>query len=121
MSDRNALTIAGGTLIVAPRGMDRVWGFRRQIVVPLASIRDVQVERNPHRVPSGWRGPGLDAGKKCGTFHPAGERHYWNFSGRGEVLMVAIRGGKPFNRLYLSVADAEAARKMIAAEAKLAT
>lgn len=119
MSDRNALAIVDGALIVVPRGLDRLWGFRRRIVVPLASIADVQVERQPHRVPSGWRGPGLDAGKKGGTFHPEGERHYWNFSGRGEVLMVEIRGGRPFHRLYLSVADAEAARKMLAAETEL--
>ena len=62
----------------------------------------------------GWRGPGLDiGGKYCGTFHPNGERHYWNFSNTSEALMVEIQGGQPFDRLYLSVADAEAARQMI--------
>lgn len=114
MSDRNELRIEDGALIVTPRGMDKVWGFRKQVVVPLAVISDVAVERNPRRVPSGLRGPGLEAfGKKAGTFHPRGEQHYWNFSGRGEVLMIDIRGRKPFDRLYLSVADAEASRLLI--------
>ncbi|MBL3686020.1 hypothetical protein D3248_03495 [Leucobacter zeae] len=109
MSDRNALRIADGALIVSPRGMDRVWGFRSRIVVPLPSIAGVRVERHPSRLPTGWRGPGLDAfGKLSGTFHPRGERHYWNYSGRGDALVVDVSGGDPFDRLLLSVADAEA-------------
>ena len=121
MSDRNTLSVVEGSLVVIPRGMDKVWGFKKRIVVPLTAIADVQIERSPHRVRSGWRGPGLDAfGKKSGSFHPGSETHYWNFSGRGEVLMVEIVGGRPFHRLYLSVADAEASRAMISEALHLA-
>lgn len=114
VTGRNDLGIDGDSLVVVPRGMDKLWGFRRRVVVPLARITDVAVERNPHRVPMGWRGPGLDAmGKLVGTFHPEKQRHDWNFSGRGNVLTVGIAGGEPFDRLYLSVDDAEAARVLI--------
>lgn len=122
VTDRNALSIVDGALVVVPRGLDRVWGLRKRIVVPLGRITAVEVERRPHYVPMGWRGPGLDAfGKLTGTFHPNGERHYWNFSGSGVVLMVAIEGGAPFDRLYLSVADAEASCGMIQAALRLAS
>lgn len=114
MSNRNALSIIDGALVVVPRGMDRVWGFRRRIVVPLARIVNVEVEHRPHRVPTGWRGPGLDVFvKKSGTFHPRGKRHYWNISGTDAALRVDIANGTPFDRLYLSVAEPEAACRMV--------
>ncbi|WP_440311909.1 hypothetical protein [Leucobacter chromiireducens] len=109
MGNRNAVTIEDGVLVVIPRGIDKVWGFRRRIEVPLTRITEVAVEPAPLRVPTGWRGPGLDVGGKLsGTFHPKGERHYWNYSWGGPALTVAIAGGDPFDRLYLSVGDAEA-------------
>ncbi|KIP51825.1 hypothetical protein [Leucobacter komagatae] len=120
MSARNRLEINPEALVVVPRGLDKVWGFRRRVVVPLAHITDVAIEHRPHYVAKGWRGPGLDGfGKLVGTFHPNKERHYWNFSGSGSVLTVGIAGGDPFHRLYLSVEDAEASLALIS-EALLA-
>ncbi len=114
MASRNDVDIIGDELVIVPRGLDKFWGFRRRIVVRLADIAGVEVEEHPHRVATGWRGPGLDTGTKLsGTFHPPGERTYWNVSGPGAALVVHIRGGSPFDRLYLSVANAEAARSMI--------
>ncbi|KAM9862977.1 hypothetical protein ACI1US_01115 [Leucobacter sp. BZR 635] len=114
MSDRNTVSIEDDALVVTPRGLDKIWGFRRRITVLLSAISGVEIEHRPHYVPMGWRGPGLDGfGKLVGTFHPSGERHYWNFSGKGSVLMVDIDGGKPFDRLYLSVADVEDACRMV--------
>lgn len=107
--------------MVSPRGMDKVWGFRRQIVVPLRNIDRVEVEQNPHQVRRGYRAPGLDVyWKRSGTFHPDGERHYWNQSGNGPLLVIVIAGGLPFDRLYLSVADPEAAREMLMEKVSLA-
>lgn len=115
MVNRNDLTIVGDELVVVPKGLDKLWGFRTRIVVALEDIAAVEVEQRPLRVATGWRGPGLDAGvKRSGSFHPAGELTYWNVSGLGPALLVQVRGGAPFDRLYLSVADAEAARTLIA-------
>lgn len=114
MSDRNTLSVVEGALVVVPRGLDRIWGFRRRVVVPLERITNVEIERRPLQLSPGWRGPGLDVGiKKSGTFHPRGQRHYWNVSGRGPALRVDIAGGKPFDRLYLSVADVELACRTV--------
>ncbi|RLP72296.1 hypothetical protein D9V32_15475 [Mycetocola tolaasinivorans] len=38
-----------------PRGLDRLWGFRRRIDVPLASIVEVRTESHPRRVKRGLR------------------------------------------------------------------
>ena len=93
MAARNTLTVDGGMLTVTPRGMDRVWGFRKQVQAPLGRITNVSIEHDPHRVPTGVRAPGLDfMGKLCGTFHV---------------------NGQPFRRLYLSVADAEEAQRTL--------
>lgn len=121
MTDRNTLSIVDEALVVIPRGMDRVWGFQKRIDVPLASIVDIQVEPTPLKVHTGLRYPGLDAyWKRSGTFHPKGERHYWNYSAPGDALMIKIAGGKPFHRLYLSVTNAEASRQMLTEAVKFA-
>lgn len=100
MSDRTLLEISSDTLTVKPRGLDRLWCCRRAVVVPLESITAARVERNPLRIPIGWRGPGLDfIGKLCGTFHLNGERHFWNYSGRGEALGITVRGDQRFQKL----------------------
>ncbi|MBO1741269.1 hypothetical protein [Leifsonia sp. TF02-11] len=112
MSDRNDLQVTADSLIVRPRGWDRLWCCRREVVVPLRSITSVSVERTPSRIPTGWRGPGLDfMGRLSGTFHPNGERHFWNYSGSGEALGIAIAEGQHFQQLYLSVHDAEQTKR----------
>lgn len=114
MTARNTLTVEDGILTVTPRGMDRVWGFRSRVQVPLGSITNVSIERDPHRVPTGLRAPGLDfMGKLCGTFHVNGERRFWNYSGTGEALEIELAEGQHFRRLYLSVADAEDAQRTL--------
>jgi hypothetical protein len=114
MSDRNILRIENGALTIIPRGLDRLWCVRSHVVVPLASITAVGIEPDPHRIPLGWRGPGLDfMGKLCGTFHPNGERHFWNYSGSGEALRVELGDGQHFRQMYLSVESAENSRRLL--------
>lgn len=109
MADRNALEISANTLIISPRGLDRIWGVRKRIEIPLTSIANVSVESNAHRIPTGWRGPGLGLPwKLSGTFHPNRERHYWNFSsafGSPEVLSIRLDGTQHFHQIHLSVSD----------------
>ena len=115
MGARNTLAIDRNDLTVIPRGLDRLWGFRRRIVIPLSSIVKVHVEERPHHVPRRWRGPGLDTGwKLSGTSHPHGERHYWNFSGTGPALNIKLDGSGHFSQLYLSVGDAAQTREWLA-------
>lgn len=120
VSTRNSLEIVDGSLVITPRGLDRLWGLRKQLTVPLAQITDVQVEYGPGSVKTGWRYPGLQTlNKLSGTFHPGNQQHYWNYAGPGEALMIEVGGGYPFQRLYLSVADAEGACRMLREAAAL--
>jgi hypothetical protein len=114
MTARNSLTIESANLIVVPKGLDKVWGFRKKLTVPLPRITDVSVESAPNQVAAGWRGPGLDIfGKRAGTFHTKGERHYWNYSGTGPALSIRLDEAEHFRQLYLSVDDPAALRQLI--------
>ncbi|MGV2902063.1 hypothetical protein ACNPM4_10295 [Microbacterium sp. AGC62] len=114
MSGRTTVMIRDHDVVVTPRGFDRIWCVRRRVVFPIGSIRDVRVEDAPYRVPTGWRGPGLDfAAKLCGTFHPNGERHFWNYSGKGDALEIVLDKGQHFQKLYLSVENADVMRDQL--------
>jgi hypothetical protein len=114
MPARNSLRIESANLIVVPKGLDKLWGFRKKLTVPLSSITTVSVESAPYQVATGWRGPGLEIfGKLVGTFHPKGERHYWNYSGTGPALSIRLDEAEHFCQLYLSVDDAAVLRQMI--------
>lgn len=116
MANRNTLRIESGDLVIQPRGLDRIWGFRKEVALPLASIASVSVEKRPHKVRRGLRYPGTDAyWKISGTFHPNGERHYWNYAGTKEALTIRLDGSQHFNQLYLSVPDALEAQQSIEA------
>lgn len=62
MTARNDLELAGPHLIVTPRGLDKVWGFRRRLIFPLERVESVGIEPRPNRVAAGIRAPGLDIG-----------------------------------------------------------
>lgn len=114
MASRNDLRVDEDTLVILPRGLDRIWGFRKEIAVPLTSITSASVEAAPHKVRRGLRYPGTDAyWKISGTFHPGGERHYWNYAGTKEALTIRLDGTQHFHQLYLSVQDAVSAQRMI--------
>lgn len=104
----NTITITGTRLVVRPRGLDRVWGFRRKIDVLLAHVRGATVDPEARREARGLRGPGLSFfGKYVGTFHRNGERTYWNVSGRGTAIVIELVD-EHFARLIVSVEDAAA-------------
>lgn len=73
----NTVAICGGELIVKPRGLDKLWGFRRELRVPLAHVQgataDASVAQNPPRL----RLLGLSLpGKHVGTFFRDGQHSY---------------------------------------------
>ena len=55
----NTVSIVGDLLVVRPRGLDRLWAFRRQLSVPLAHVRGATVDPEARREVRGLRGPGL--------------------------------------------------------------
>lgn len=102
----NAVSIVGARLVVRPRGLDRVWGFRRKIDVPLTHVRGATVDPEANREARGLRGPGLAFfGKHVGTFRRDSERTFWNVSTRGTAIVIELID-EHFARLILSVEDA---------------
>lgn len=114
MANRTTIKISGDDVLVLPKGMDRVWSCRKRVTFPVRSVRGVRIERSPFSVATGWRGPGLDfMGKMCGTFHPNGQRHFWNYGGSGDALEITLDDGQEFQKLYLSVSDPVAIRDQL--------
>jgi hypothetical protein len=107
---RNTLTLDSGRLVVEPVGLDKLWGFRRRIEVPLAQVRGATYDPGAAHAAKGLRAPGLALpGRKwVGTFRTDGDRCYWNVVAGGQTIVVSLRDGSPFDRLYLTVDDARA-------------
>lgn len=87
----NTVAICGGELIVKPRGLDKLWGFRRELRVPLAHVQgataDASVAQNPPRL----RLLGLSLpGKHVGTFFRDGQHSYWNISNRKNNVVIDL-------------------------------
>lgn len=101
----NDLDVRDGTLAIRPRGWSRLWCFESDVRVRLSDIVEVSVDHAPWRVKRGTRGPGIEFFRmRAGTFHPDGEQHFWNYSGRGSALVIGVARGKGyahrFQRLY---------------------
>jgi hypothetical protein len=95
-----------GRLVVAPRGLNKLWGLVRRIDVPLANVRGATHDPGAAEDDKGLRAPGLamPGHKWTGTWRKAGARHYWNVTGGADAVVVELRGER-FQRLYLSVDD----------------
>lgn len=114
-ADRNTLDLRAELLTVRPRGLDKLWCFRREIRVPTAEISSVRVAPKS-AIPRGLRTLGTDLGVKiCGTFQSRGASNFWNYRGPGPVLVIELAPTQPFRHLYLSVAAPERVAEMLSA------
>ena len=104
---RNKVEIQDGELVVTPRGLDKMWSFKREIRVPLALVRGATFDPGAVTEPKGFRSPGLNTlGKKVSaTYRKDGERHYWNVTGASDVLVIELDPTFEYSRLILSVDD----------------
>jgi hypothetical protein len=105
---QNTITLAGGRLVVEPVGINKLWGLRRRIEVPLAQVRGATYDPGATHAGKGMRAPGLAwPGRKwVGTFYQDGDKCYWNVRASGQTIVVELAEGAPFARLYLTVDDA---------------
>lgn len=101
----NTVTIEDGDLVIEPRGLDKLWGLRSRIVVPLAHVRGATVDDGVADEPKGMRAPGLGMPHKwVGTFHRDGERTFWNVDHPRANVVIQFCD-EDFDRAVLTVAD----------------
>jgi len=99
----NTVTISGSSLIVEPKGLDKLWSFTRALEIPLSHVRGATFDPGANNEPKGIRAPGVALpGKWAGTFHRAGERAFWNVSTPGETIVIELTD-EHYTRLVLTV------------------
>jgi hypothetical protein len=104
------VAIVDGKLIVEPRGLNKVWSFRRRLEIPLGHVRaataDPQIgrERSLALRMGGTYVPGVI---KAGTFVQGGERSFWNMRNPDKVVVIELRD-EPYAWLAIEVADPRA-------------
>jgi hypothetical protein len=105
----NDVTIENCRLIIEPVGLDKLWGLRRRIEVPLRQVRGATYDPGAAYAGKGLRAPGLalPGVKWVGTFYRDGDRSYWNVRAGRQTIVIELADA-PFARLHLTVADARA-------------
>lgn len=106
------LRVEGEVLAVEVKGWHRLLALRRRIEVPVAAVRAVR------RLPAdaidgwwkGWRVPGthLPGVIIAGTYYKDGEKHFWDVRHADHGVEIVLQG-ELFDRLYVEVADPDAA------------
>ena len=101
----NRVTITATTLVVEPRGLDKMWSFTRRIEVPLAHVRGATFDPGANHERKGIRSPGLAVvGKWSGTFRKDGDRSFWNVSAPGRTIVIELTD-ESWDRLFLTVEE----------------
>lgn len=109
----NTITVAEGELVIEPRGLDKLWGLRREIRVPLTHVRGATWDPDVAADPKGLRAPGLALpGKYVGSFHRDGETTFWSVSDPRDNIVVQL-AGEEFDRVVATVADPRAEEERI--------
>ncbi len=109
--DLAEVEVRDGTLIVRPRGMNRLWAFKGEVRVPVSQVSGVRTGVARRSVPSRLRTlgtyvPGLI---QAGSYRGNGERSFW-LVGRTPTVTVIDCPGARFDRIVLQLGDATAER-----------
>lgn len=109
----NTVTIRGGELIVKPRVLDKLWGFRGELRVPLAHVQRASANASVGQNPPRLRLLGLSLpGKHVGTFFRNGQHSYWNISTRKNNVVIEL-AHEGFACAVLTVKEPTATARLI--------
>ncbi len=100
--DLASVSVVDGTLVVAPRGLMKLWAMKSELAVPAESVRDVRVVVDRKTIPLGLRLPG--------TAVP-GLIIAGSYLKKGEWTFCAIRGDRPV--VVIEFDDGRYARALI--------
>ena len=99
----NTVLVSTSELVIEPRGLNKICGFRRELRVPLSHVNRATADRNIGGNAPMLRLLGLSLpGKHVGTFSRNGEVSYWNISNRKENVVVEF-SHEGFARAVLTV------------------
>ncbi len=113
-----ALAIEGDDLVVRLSRWEKFWAFHGDVRVPLGAVRSVSVPEHPWSELRGWRsaGTGIPGVVALGTRRHGGGRDFVALRKTGPAVLVDLNGND-FDRLVVSVGDAQRAAAEVAAAA----
>jgi hypothetical protein len=106
-----AVDIRQDELVVTLSRLERVAALRRQIRIPMASVRSICADPDPWGALRGVRSPGtgIPGVAAYGVRRMTGNRpDFAAVHGRGPALRIECEPTAPYSRILVTVADAEA-------------
>lgn len=98
----NTITLTDTTLVVEPKGLDKLWSFTRRLEIPLGHVRGATYDPEASEESKGIRTPGLAVpGKWAGTFTKDGDKTFWNVSTPRGTVVIEL-SDEHYTRLVLT-------------------
>lgn len=100
----NSVTFGEQTLTITINGLDKMWSFKSNLVIPYTHIAGATLDNEALAEPKGMKWPGLRVpGKYAGTFILEGEKTFYNAEIGGSDVIVVQLHDEEYVRLVLSV------------------
>lgn len=100
---------------VTPRGLNKLWTFKRQVSIPISSIKSARVVSGTRDLPKGLRLPGTSIPGLIlgGTYLKAGEKSFYAVRDGRDILLLELERHK-YSRIGIQTRDPYAVVNRIA-------
>jgi hypothetical protein len=100
---------------VRPKGLNKVWAFRRALFIPMSTIRSARVVSGMRHLSKGWRFPGtaIPGLVLAGTYVKSGERSFYALRDGRDILLLELEG-HTYRRIGVQTSDPFAVADRIA-------
>lgn len=86
------IKIEDDKLYIIPQGLDKLWSFENQLVIPLDHILGATIDQDILKTRKGLRGPGLGLPNKwSGTWTLHGVKSFWNITRQELPLVIQLK------------------------------
>lgn len=88
------VSISTAELNITPRGLNRVWAFRRRLSIPLQAVKGARVVSGTRDLPKGLRLPGtaIPGLMLAGTYVTHGEKSFYLLRDGKELVLLELEG-----------------------------
>ena len=109
-------------LVLRPRGLHKLWTFKREVRIPRAQLKGVEVGVSPSAralLSRSIRLPGTSVPWRitAGSYRSTGEWSFWDVVGNGEHAVTFSTEGHRYSQLVVDVADPKATVEAISCAA----